>query len=118
MNQSNELYHYGVEGMKWGVRKAYKKAAKNKRYQAKISKYQMKAQKMKYKMSKNDYYIQMTKAKVASLQIEPEEMEYVNKFLKRYGYDTLIVDPDDDYLYERTNDNDGNSNNDSDDFWS
>lgn len=29
--QKNELLHYGVKGMKWGVRRAYKLASKTKR---------------------------------------------------------------------------------------
>lgn len=29
MNFNNELYHYGVPGMRWGVRKSYKSAGQN-----------------------------------------------------------------------------------------
>ena len=43
---NNELYHYGVKGMKWGQRRAQKKAAKSKYKSAKSIAYE------KYKKNK------------------------------------------------------------------
>lgn len=43
----NELYHYGVLGMKWGVRRADRKSSANERLQKKAVKYDIKAAKMR-----------------------------------------------------------------------
>ena len=45
----DELYHYGVKGMKWGQRRAQKKAAKSKYKSAKSIAYE------KYKKNKSKY---------------------------------------------------------------
>ena len=47
-----ELYHYGVPGMKWGVRRARKKAAKNERLLKKSLEYDKKAAVLRKKSEK------------------------------------------------------------------
>lgn len=39
LDDSNYLEHYGVKGMKWGVRRAEKKAERNRRYEKQFDKY-------------------------------------------------------------------------------
>lgn len=49
---NEELYHYGVLGMKWGVRRASRKAASNERLRQKALKYDIKSDKANKKSEK------------------------------------------------------------------
>lgn len=76
MNYNNELYHYGVPGMKWGVRKRYegkggsytKKGVK--RFNESVSKYESakKAYKNAKETGKTKYEIKYAKGKVKSAE--------------------------------------------------
>lgn len=49
---NEELYHYGVLGMKWGVHRAARKTAKNERLERKALKYDLKSNKANQKSEK------------------------------------------------------------------
>ena len=51
-DMNNELYHYGVVGMKWGVKRARKKAEANERLRKKALSYDIKSSKLNKKSEK------------------------------------------------------------------
>lgn len=53
--QDDELMHYGVRGMRWGVSRSMKKLSRNDRYSLKATKYGQKAEKFHTK-SENRHY--------------------------------------------------------------
>lgn len=61
----NELYHYGVKGMRWGIRKALRKNKANKKLSKKALAYDLKsgqsaasAAKARYKIRNNEDYVE------------------------------------------------------------
>lgn len=58
MMDNDYLQHYGVKGMKWGVRRAIRKTSQNERYKQELSKlsgpnkYGIRAEKFKYRADK------------------------------------------------------------------
>lgn len=52
-SSNNELYHYGIKGMKWGVRKEQYKAMNRHQRKATREKYYQTTEGKKYKVSRN-----------------------------------------------------------------
>lgn len=50
--EDDELYHYGVPGMKWGVRRVASKTSKNEKLEKKALKYDIKSDRMNKKSEK------------------------------------------------------------------
>lgn len=78
--QENELYHYGVLGMKWGVRRSLGKAGRNERLQRKALNYDIKAAKAAKKSEKihaNEDLGRANKAakKAATYQVKSSKLQ-------------------------------------------
>lgn len=94
---SNELYHYGVLGMKWVVRRAAEKARSEPKLKkralnydkksAKLTKKKVakKAAKTRLKLANNQRYINMTKRRVSDIQSDPKYQATIAELRKKYG---------------------------------
>lgn len=81
IEQKNELYHYGVKGMKWGVRKAMRKEYRelyDKEYERRLKKYGT--------TDDDDKDVEKYQLK---LKADDEAYDYtVKKMIKKYGKET------------------------------
>lgn len=71
MSDYNELYHYGVKGMKWGVRRDVQLLAARRANQ-------------KIRDAKNKYVLDKDKRKKLIKQAKQEKKEFLNKTKKEY----------------------------------
>lgn len=87
-NNPDELYHYGVLGMKWGVRRAVSKASRNERLRKKALNYDIKSDKANRKSEKIHSDKDLGRAnkaakKAANYSIKSEKLQ--KKALKETG---------------------------------
>lgn len=86
-NYYNELYHYGVKGMKWGVRRA-KKTGQNLGYfkKKRLSKaYKKEAEKMTEDLSKNQSTRYVKAYNKAVNHFNKKDMDDINKYVDDFN---------------------------------